>query len=232
MRLERIDKVAKKFGIDEKYLSFYGNYKAKVDSSLYEDNKNKEDGKLTVSDKHEFSVTPTFKVKQNPLYPVQIKLENPLLSLKENTDAHDDFSGKVTFVKSDSEEDIYILTYTIEQKVDYDYERSAVNISKLFETYESRNLTAQQIGGGHVKIYTRAHNDNNLWAKDDYYLKYNSYTSSNVPVIKGKIIWEDSANKSLCDGRLSDCTEEIDTACLSTAANKPLAVRVSFDDIY
>lgn len=194
----------------------------------------KEDGKLTVSDTYKFSITPTFKVKQNPLYPVQIKLENPTLSLKENTDTHDNFSGQVTFVKSnkESEEDIYILTYTIEQKVGYDYERSAVNISKLFETYESRNLTAQQIGGGHVKIYTRAHNDSNLFAKDDYYLKYNSYTSSNVPVIKGKIIWEKSANKSLCDGRLSDCTEEVDTACLSTAANKPLAVRVSFDDIY
>ena len=55
MRLERIDKVAKKFGIDEKYLSFYGNYKAKVDSSLYEDNKNKEDGKLIIVT----AITPT-----------------------------------------------------------------------------------------------------------------------------------------------------------------------------
>ena len=55
MRLERIDKVAKKFGIDEKYLSFYGNYKAKVDSSLYEDNKNKEDGKLILVT----AITPT-----------------------------------------------------------------------------------------------------------------------------------------------------------------------------
>lgn len=55
MRLERIDKVAKKFNIDEKYLSLYGNYKAKVNPSLFLDNEAKEDGKLVLVT----AITPT-----------------------------------------------------------------------------------------------------------------------------------------------------------------------------
>ena len=56
MRLERIEKVAKKFGINEKFLELYGNYKAKVDfNNLYESVKNNEDGKLILVT----AITPT-----------------------------------------------------------------------------------------------------------------------------------------------------------------------------
>jgi len=41
-----ISEVAKKAGVDEKYLEKYGNYKAKVDLSIYEDLKDKKDGNL------------------------------------------------------------------------------------------------------------------------------------------------------------------------------------------
>lgn len=56
MRLERIEKVAKKFGINEKFLELHGNYKAKVDfNALYESVKNNEDGKLILVT----AITPT-----------------------------------------------------------------------------------------------------------------------------------------------------------------------------
>ncbi|MDF9866475.1 formate--tetrahydrofolate ligase [Bacilli bacterium PM5-3] len=44
--LEKIDAIAKKAGISEKYLEKYGNYKAKVDLSIYDEVGNNEDGNL------------------------------------------------------------------------------------------------------------------------------------------------------------------------------------------
>ena len=45
-KLENIDKIAKKLGIDEENLEIYGKYKAKISDNLYM--KNKKDGKLIV----------------------------------------------------------------------------------------------------------------------------------------------------------------------------------------
>ena len=45
-RLENIDKIAKKLGIDEENLEIYGKYKAKISDNLYI--KNKKDGKLVL----------------------------------------------------------------------------------------------------------------------------------------------------------------------------------------
>ena len=56
MRLENIGKVAKKFGICEEFLEYYGKYKAKVDfDKLYANLKNKKDGKLVLVT----AITPT-----------------------------------------------------------------------------------------------------------------------------------------------------------------------------
>ena len=45
-KLENIDKIAKKLGIDEENLEIYGKYKAKISDNLYM--KNKKDGKLVL----------------------------------------------------------------------------------------------------------------------------------------------------------------------------------------
>ena len=56
MRLENIGKVAKKFGICEEFLEYYGKYKAKVDfDKLYANFKNEKDGKLVLVT----AITPT-----------------------------------------------------------------------------------------------------------------------------------------------------------------------------
>jgi len=55
MHLERIDKISKKLGINDKYLEFYGNYKAKISNNLYKDLIDKEDGKLILIT----AITPT-----------------------------------------------------------------------------------------------------------------------------------------------------------------------------
>jgi len=55
MHLERIDKISKKLGINDKYLEFYGNYKAKISNNLYKDLIDKEDGKLILVT----AITPT-----------------------------------------------------------------------------------------------------------------------------------------------------------------------------
>lgn len=52
---KNIREIAKTAGIDEKYLELYGNYKAKVDSSLLKDNQNWQDGKLILVT----AITPT-----------------------------------------------------------------------------------------------------------------------------------------------------------------------------
>ena len=45
-KLKEITKIAKKIGIDGKYLEQYGKYKAKISNDLYEKKKDKKDGKL------------------------------------------------------------------------------------------------------------------------------------------------------------------------------------------
>ena len=55
MRLQKINKVALRFGIDEKYLINYGDKIAKVDYSLFDKVKNNEDGKLILVT----AITPT-----------------------------------------------------------------------------------------------------------------------------------------------------------------------------
>lgn len=55
MKLETIDKIAKKVKISSDFLEMYGKYKAKVDLSLYEKVKNNEDGKLILVT----AITPT-----------------------------------------------------------------------------------------------------------------------------------------------------------------------------
>ena len=56
MRLENIGKVAKKFGICEEFLEYYGKYKAKVDfDKLYANLKNEKEGKLVLVT----AITPT-----------------------------------------------------------------------------------------------------------------------------------------------------------------------------
>lgn len=44
--MDKIVDVAKRAGVDEKYLELYGNYKAKIDYTILEDLKDKKDGKL------------------------------------------------------------------------------------------------------------------------------------------------------------------------------------------
>lgn len=53
--MERIEKIAKKAGIDEKYVLPYGHYKAKIDMALYDELKGKKDGKLLLVT----AITPT-----------------------------------------------------------------------------------------------------------------------------------------------------------------------------
>lgn len=56
MKLDNIGKVAKKFGICEDFLEYYGNFKAKVDfKKIWNDVKNNEDGKLVLVT----AITPT-----------------------------------------------------------------------------------------------------------------------------------------------------------------------------
>lgn len=56
MKLDNIGKVAKKFGICEDFLEYYGNYKAKVDfKKIWSEVKNNEDGKLVLVT----AITPT-----------------------------------------------------------------------------------------------------------------------------------------------------------------------------
>lgn len=53
--IETIDKIAKKAGIDEQYVEYYGKYKAKIDLSIFDSLKNKKDGKLVLVT----AITPT-----------------------------------------------------------------------------------------------------------------------------------------------------------------------------
>ena len=55
MRLEHIDKIASKLKINSKYIEHYGNYKAKIDLSLMNELRAKEDGKLVLVT----AITPT-----------------------------------------------------------------------------------------------------------------------------------------------------------------------------
>lgn len=56
MKLDNIGKVAKKFGIGEEFLEYYGNYKAKIDfKRMRNEAKNNEDGKLVLVT----AITPT-----------------------------------------------------------------------------------------------------------------------------------------------------------------------------
>ena len=56
MKLDNIGKVAKKFGIDEEFLEYYGNYKAKIDfKRMWNEVKNNEDGNLVLVT----AITPT-----------------------------------------------------------------------------------------------------------------------------------------------------------------------------
>lgn len=53
--LEKIEKIAAKAGIDEKYIEPYGKYKAKIDLSIFDELKNKKNGKLVLVT----AITPT-----------------------------------------------------------------------------------------------------------------------------------------------------------------------------
>lgn len=56
MKLDNIGKVAKRFGIGEEFLEYYGNYKAKIDfKKMWNEVKNNEDGKLVLVT----AITPT-----------------------------------------------------------------------------------------------------------------------------------------------------------------------------
>ena len=55
MRLENIEKIAKKINISDSYLEKYGNYKAKISDKIYEKIKNNENGKLILVT----AITPT-----------------------------------------------------------------------------------------------------------------------------------------------------------------------------
>ena len=55
MELENIYNIARKAGIDEKYIEPYGKYKAKVDLSIMDELKDKKDGKLVLVT----AITPT-----------------------------------------------------------------------------------------------------------------------------------------------------------------------------
>lgn len=54
-KMKKIADIAADFGIDEKYIELYGNYKAKIDFSLLRDNADKPDGKLILVT----AITPT-----------------------------------------------------------------------------------------------------------------------------------------------------------------------------
>lgn len=54
-RMENISDIARKAGIDEKYVELYGNYKAKIDYNILEDRKDIQDGKLILVT----AITPT-----------------------------------------------------------------------------------------------------------------------------------------------------------------------------
>ena len=54
-KMETIDKIASKAGIDDKYLEMYGKYKAKIDNQLLVDKENDSDGKLILVT----AITPT-----------------------------------------------------------------------------------------------------------------------------------------------------------------------------
>ena len=45
-KLEKIEDIAKKIDIDNEYIETYGKYKAKISNEVYENLKNKKDGKL------------------------------------------------------------------------------------------------------------------------------------------------------------------------------------------
>ena len=47
-KLEKITDIAKKIGIDEENIEQYGKYKAKISNKVYENLKNKKDGKLVL----------------------------------------------------------------------------------------------------------------------------------------------------------------------------------------
>ncbi|HCG60539.1 MAG TPA: formate--tetrahydrofolate ligase, partial [Lachnospiraceae bacterium] len=53
--IKPIREIAEKLDIDEKYLDFYGKYKAKIDNRLLKDRKDKPDGKLILVT----AITPT-----------------------------------------------------------------------------------------------------------------------------------------------------------------------------
>ena len=53
--MQTIDKIAKKANIDEKYVEFYGKYKAKIDLSIFDELKDKKNGKLVLVT----AITPT-----------------------------------------------------------------------------------------------------------------------------------------------------------------------------
>ena len=55
MELENIEKIAKKARISRDFLEFYGNYKAKISNSIYNDLKDKPNGKLVLVT----AITPT-----------------------------------------------------------------------------------------------------------------------------------------------------------------------------
>ena len=54
-RMENISAIARRAGIDEKYVELYGNYKAKIDYNILEDRKDVQDGKLILVT----AITPT-----------------------------------------------------------------------------------------------------------------------------------------------------------------------------
>ena len=54
-KMQEIKDVAKKAGIDEKHLEYYGRYKAKIDYGLFDEDKNSPKGKLVLVT----AITPT-----------------------------------------------------------------------------------------------------------------------------------------------------------------------------
>ena len=47
-KLDEISNIAKKVGIDEKYVEQYGKYKAKINNNIFEDLKDEKNGKLVL----------------------------------------------------------------------------------------------------------------------------------------------------------------------------------------
>ena len=54
-KMEKISVIAEKAGIDEKYVEYYGNYKAKIDYNILKDKASDPDGKLVLVT----AITPT-----------------------------------------------------------------------------------------------------------------------------------------------------------------------------